>query len=179
MNKQALIALFLAPAVCMNVYADNVTTAKTSLQGAMSELATLASNSQQKEIEQVINDLHALLARVTPGILTALEPLTNDERMVLISQLSSTPEFGAMVQAAAPLSQSKAVLTLAPIVNNEDAAGAVNVISYQGKMKLIDIVANLTKISIGLGADQMLATMASGCDDDDEYEDEDEAEDED
>ena len=162
MNKHTFSALFLAPVVCMNVYADNATVAQDTLKSAIVELTELTNNSKDKELEPLVADIHALLAKVTPGILSALEPLTDEERMSVIGALSQSPELAALMQAVEPMSESKAAATLMPMVASENPAEAVNSISYACKMQLVDIVANITKIAIGLGADKMAAVMACG-----------------
>ena len=172
MNKYTFSALLLAPMVCLTAYADNATTAQDTLKGAIVELTALTNSSKDKEPEPLIADIHALLTKVTPGILCALEPLTDEERMSVIGALSQSPELAALMQAAEPMGESKAAATLMPLVSGENPAAAADAISYGSKMQLIDIVANITKIAIGLGADKMAAMMSCGmeqeCDIDDE-----------
>ena len=54
MNKYTFSALFLAPVVCMNVYADNATTAQDTLKSAIVELTELTNNSKDKEVEPLV-----------------------------------------------------------------------------------------------------------------------------
>lgn len=167
MNKNTFFALAMAPAICMTAYADNATTAQDTLKGAIIELTELTKASTDKELEPLIADLHALLEKVTPGILTALEPLTDEERMSILGALSGSPELAALMQAAEPMGESKAAAAIMPMMGNNNPAAAVDSISYTAKMQLIDVVANLTKIAIGLGADKMAAMMGS-CDETEE-----------
>lgn len=169
MNKFTVTSLFLAPVVCLNVYADATAPAKDALKGTLTELTTLTASAQDKDLEQLITDLHTLLEKNTPGILAALEPLTDEQRMSVIGELAQAPELGELMLTAASLQESKAAASLLPLLAG-DAPVDADVISYGAKMKVIDIVANLTKIAVGLGADKMLATALT--DDDDDYEDE-------
>ncbi len=163
MDKNTFFALALAPAVCMTAYADNATTAQDTLKGAIVELTELTKASTDKELEPLIAELHALLTKVTPGILTALEPLTDEERMSILGALSGSPELASLMQAATPMSESKAAAAIMPLMKSTNPTTAVDAVSYTAKMQLVDIVANLTKIAIGLGADKMVALMGS-CD---------------
>lgn len=161
MDKNTFFALALAPAICMTAYADNATTAQDTLKGAIVELTELTKASTDKELEPLIAELHALLTKVTPGILTALEPLTDEERMSILGALSGSPELASLMQAAAPMSESKAAAAIMPLMESSNPTTAVDAVSYTAKMQLVDIVANLTKIAIGLGADKMVAMMGS------------------
>lgn len=161
MNKFIASALFLAPMVCMNVYADNTTVACDALKGAVVELTTVAQNAKDKDLEPLIGELHGVLNKTTPGILAALAPLTPEECGNVIGMLSEAPELGALMQAVQPLSEGKAAATVMPMIANEDAAAAAKTISTPAKLQLIDIIANLTKVAVALGADQMAAEMMS------------------
>lgn len=165
MNKYACMALALAPVVCMSSYASDEVAAQDALKGAISELTTLVSTSKDKELVTLVDELDALLAKVTPDILAKLEPLTDEQRMMIIGSLAQAPELAALMEASQPLGESKAAATLAPIVSGENPAAAAELLPYASKIKLIDIVANLTKIAIGLGADKMGLQMATACDD--------------
>lgn len=161
MNKIACMALALAPVVCMSSYASDEVVAQDALKGAITELTTVVSASKDKELVTLIDELDALLAKVTPDILAKLEPLSDEQRMMIIGSLAQAPELAALMEAAQTLNESKAAATLAPIVSRENPAAAADVLPIASKMKLIDIVANLTKIAIGLGADKMGLQMAS------------------
>ncbi len=165
MNKYAYMALALAPVVCMNAYATPETDAQETVKSAITELTTLVSNAGDKELVILVDELDALLAKVTPEILNKLEGLDDAGRMMLVSSLAQSPELAKLADAAAPLSNSKAATTLAPIVGGENPAAAADLLPYRSKMKLVDIVANITKIAIALGADKMAAAMA-GADED-------------
>lgn len=172
MDKNTFFALALAPAICMTAYADNATTAQDTLKGAIVELTELTKASTDKELEPLIAELHALLTKVTPGILTALEPLTDEERMSILGALSSSPELASLMQAAAPMSESKAAAAIMPLMESSNPTTAVDAVSYTAKMQLVDIVANLTKIAIGLGADKMVAMMGSCVEEEDTIDEE-------
>lgn len=168
MNKYTYMALALAPMVCMSSYATDEVVAQDALKGAITELTAVVSDSKAKELVTLIDELDALLSKVTPDILTKLEPLSDEQRMTIIGSLAQSPELAALMEASQTLNESKAAATLAPIVSGENPAAAADVLPYASKMKLIDIVANLTKIAIGLGADKLGLQMASAeeeCDD--------------
>ena len=68
--------------------------------------------------------------------------------------ISEAAEMGALAEAAAPLSEGKAAAVVMPaIAGEEDPMALVNTLSYKTKIQLIDITANLLKISIALGLD--------------------------
>lgn len=170
------MALALAPVICMSSYASDEVAAQDALKGAISELTTVVSNAKDKELVTLIDELDALLAKVTPDILARLEPLSDEQRMMIIGSLAQAPELAALTQAAQTLEESKAAAALGPIVAGDNPAAAADVLPYASKMKLIDIVANLTKIAIGLGIDKMGLQMATAveeiggdCADDAEY----------
>lgn len=172
MNKFACMALALAPVVCMSSYASDEVAAQDALKGAISELTTVVSGAKDKELVTLVDELDALLAKVTPDILAKLEPLSDEQRMMIIGSLAQAPELTALMEASQPLGESKAAATLAPILSGENPAAAAEVLPYASKIKLIDIVANLTKIAIGLGADKMGLQMANtydDCEPEDEY----------
>lgn len=169
MNKFTCMALALAPVVCMSSYASDEVAAQDALKGVITELTTLVSGSKDKELVTLVDELDALLAKVTPDILAKLAPLNDEQRMMIIGSLAQAPELAALMEASQALNESKAAATLAPIISGENPAVATEVLPYASKIKLIDIVANLTKIAIGLGADkmglQMATAMDEACDD--------------
>ncbi len=169
MNKYACMALALAPVVCMSSYASDDVAAQDALKGALSELTTLVSASKDKELVTLVDELDALLAKVTPDILAKLEPLTDEQRMMIIGSIAQSPELVALMEASQSLEQSKTAATLAPILSGENPASAAVLLPYASKIKLIDIVANLTKIAIGLGADKMGLQMASAMEEESGY----------
>ena len=160
MNKNFFTALAIAPAFCMSVYADATTDATAALTGAVSELTPVVTNAKDKELVTLIDELHTVLTNVTPNILNKLEPLTEAERMQVIGAISASQELANLMVAAESLNESKAAATIMPVMMSESPTAAANLLPYGSKMKLIDIVANLTKIAVGLGADTMAAAMA-------------------
>lgn len=165
MNKYACMALALAPVVCMSSYASDEVTAQDVLKKAISELTALVSSSQDKELVTLIDELDAILTKVTPDILAKLEPLNDEHRTLIIGSLAQMPELTALVEASQSLRESKAAATLAPIVSGENPAAVAELLPLASKMKLVDIVSNLTKIAIGLGADKVGLLVATGGDD--------------
>lgn len=159
MNKYIVSSLFLAPMVCMNVYADNMTVAQDALKGAVVELTTVAQNSKDKDLAPLIGEVHAVLDKATPGILSALAALTDEERMNLIMGLGQMPELANLEAATQPLSESKAAATVMPLFAGSDATVAITSISTATKLQLIDIIANVTKIAVAMGVDIMAAPM--------------------
>lgn len=161
MNQYACMALALAPAVCMNSYASDEVVAQDALKGAIVELTALAESAKDKELVTLVDELDALLSKATPDILAGLEPLTDEQRMLLLGSLAQAPELAKLVEAAQTLNESKAAATLMPLMMTENPAAAADVLPFASKMKVIDIIANLTKIAIGLGADKMGLQMAA------------------
>ena len=155
------MALALAPVACMSSYASDEVVAQDALKSAISELTAVVSNAKDKELVTLVDELDALLSKVTPDILARLEPLSDEQRMMIIGTLAQAPELVALMEASRTLEESKAAATLAPLVDGGNPAAAADVLPYGSKMKLIDIVANLTKIAIGLGVDKMGLQMAS------------------
>ena len=154
MNKYAYITLALAPMACMTVQASPEVTAQDTIKAAITQLTTQLSGAQDKDLATLVADLDAVLSSCTPGILQALEPLTAEQRMNVMAAISEAAEMGALAEAAAPLSEGKAAAVVMPaIAGEEDPMALVNTLSYKTKIQLIDITANLLKISIALGLD--------------------------
>ncbi len=164
MNKFACMALAFAPVVCMSSYASDEVAAQNALTSAITELTTVVSASKDKELVTLIDELDALLAKVTPDILVRLEPLNDEQRMLIIGSMAQSPELSALMETAQALPESKAAATLAPIVSGKNPTAAADVLPYASKIKLVDIAANLTKIAIGLGIDKMGLMMTSTMD---------------
>ena len=160
MNKFACMALAFAPVVCMSSYASDEVAAQDALISAITELTTVVSTSRDKELVTLVDELDALLTKVTPNILVKLEPLNDEQRMLIIGSMAQSPELTMLMEAAHALPESKAAATLAPILSGKNPAAAAEVLPYASKIKLVDIVSNLTKIAIGLGVDKMGLQMA-------------------
>lgn len=164
MNKFACMALAFAPVVCMSSYASDEVAAQDALKGAITELTTFVSTSKSKDLVTLIDELDTFLSNVTPNILAKLEPLNDEQRMMIIGVIAQSPELAKLIEASNTLPESKAAATLAPIISGENPAAAAEMIPYTSKFKIIDIMANLTKIAIGLGADKMGLQMATTMD---------------
>lgn len=159
MVKYTSIVLTLVSALSLNSQAGDVATARQRIVGVAGELSSLMSGSRQKSLPLLIDEVHALMERETPELLRSLEPLSEEERMGLLVSLGASPEFARLSEALAELRQSKAAETLLPMVQNGSPAYAVQVLPYATKMKLIDIVAALAKVTVGLGGDRLAAVM--------------------
>lgn len=168
MTKYTCLALAFAPVVCMSSYASEDVAAQDTLKGAIVELTSLAESAKDKELVTLVDELDALLAKVTPDILARLESLTDEQRMMLIGSLAQSPELAGLMEAVQLLGESKAAATLMPLMTSENAAAAADVLPFASKMKLVDIVANLTKMVIGLGVDKMGLQMTSCARDEEE-----------
>lgn len=159
MNKFIVTSVLLAPLACMNAYADREAAAEEAMRGALVELSAVAQQAMHKELVPLIGELHAALHPKTEGILHALTALTPEERMVLIANISQSPEMAELIQAVAPLDKSKAAATIEPLMQGKDAAALAAILTTTAKLQLIDIMADLSKIAVALGADQMAAAM--------------------
>lgn len=154
MNKYTYIALALAPMVCITAQATPEEAAQTTIKAAISNLTTQLADAKDKDLPALISELDALLSRCTPEILTSLEPLTDEQRLTVITGLMQSPELGALMAAVEPLSESKAAATMLPAIGGEaDPAGLAASIPLKTKLQAVDITANLLKIAFGLGID--------------------------
>ena len=154
MNKYSFFALALAPMVCMTVQATPEDDAAGAIKATMSNLTTLVKEGTAKDLPTLISELDSLLARATPNILTQLEPLTNEQRKNVIIALSGSPEFMELMEVAALLQQSQAANELMPVIGGViDPQTYIAGTPLKTKLQVIDICANLLKISLGLGID--------------------------
>ena len=154
MNKYTYIALALAPMACMTVQASPEVTAQDTIKSAITQLSTQLSGAQDKDLATVVSEIASVLSSCTPGILQALEPLTNEQRMAVVSALMESEEMNALAMAAAPLAEGKAATEVMPAVSGEgDPMALVATLSSKTKIETVDIVANLLKIGIALGLD--------------------------
>lgn len=154
MNKHTFFALALAPMVCLTVQATPEDDAATAIKATMSNLTTLVKEGTQKDLPTLISELDSLLSRSTPHILTQLEPLTNEQRRNVITALYGSPEFMGLMEVAALLQQSQAANELMPVIDGIiDPHQYVAGMPLKTKLQVIDICANLLKISLGLGID--------------------------
>lgn len=153
--KSFIASLCIAvPALCMSVHATPETAAQDALKGAIVSLSDCAAASQDKDLPTLIADLNTLLANATPGILATLEPLTNEQKVTVIQAIMVSEEICKLAETSAPLSESKAAATVMPAVAGAaDPMALTAELSMQSKLQLIDIVANVAKIAIGLGVD--------------------------
>lgn len=170
MNKYTYFALAMAPVVCMTAQATPEVAALDSIKAAMSELTTLVSTSQDKDLPTLVADLDAVLAAAMPGILAQLEPLTDEQRMSVIQGMMQSEELSKLAEGAAPLSEGKAAATLMPAIAGEGDPVALSAsLPFKTKIQVIDIASNLLKLTIGLGIDspavqQMLGGLMGGDD---------------
>lgn len=142
------------PALCMSVQATPETAAQDAIKGAIVNLSDCAAASSDKDLPTLISEVNTILTNVTPGILTALEPLTNEQKVTVIQAIMTSEEIGKLAEATAPLSESKAAATVMPAVAGEaDPMSLTADMTMQTKLQVIDIVANIAKIAIGLGVD--------------------------
>ena len=154
MNKYTYIALALAPMACMTVQASPEVTAQDTIKAAVTQLSTQLSGAQDKDLPTIVSEIASVLSSCTPGILQALEPLTNEQRMTVVSSLMASEEMNALAMAAAPLAEGKAAAEVMPAVSGEgDPMALVATLSSKTKIETVDIVANLLKIGIALGLD--------------------------
>lgn len=154
MNKYSFFALALAPMVCMTVQATPEDDAAGAIKATMSNLTTLVKEGTAKDLPTLISELDALLSRDTPYILTQLEPLTNEQRKNVIIALSGSPEFMGLMEVAVLLQQSQAANELMPVIGGViDPQTYIAGTPLKTKLQVIDICANLLKISLGLGID--------------------------
>lgn len=154
MNKYTYIALALAPMACMTVQASPEVTAQDTIKAAVTQLSTQLSGAQDKDLPTIVSEIASVLSSCTPGILQSLEPLTNEQRMTVVSSLMASEEMNALAMAAAPLAEGKAAAEVMPAVSGEgDPMALVATLSSKTKIETVDIVANLLKIGIALGLD--------------------------
>lgn len=170
MNRYTCFALALAPVVCMTAQATPEVAALDSIKAAMRDLTTLVSSSQEKDLPTLVADLDAVLSAAMPGILTQLEPLTDEQRLSVIQGLMQAEELGKLIEGAAPLAEGKAAATIMPAVAGEADPVALSAsIPFKTKLQVVDITSNLLKLAIGLGIDspavqQMLGGLMGGGD---------------
>ncbi|MBR3902022.1 MAG: hypothetical protein IKJ29_00010 [Akkermansia sp.] len=172
MNRYTYFALALAPVVCMTAQATPEVAALDSLKAAVRDLTTLVSSSQEKDLPTLVADLDTLLATAMPGILTQLEPLTDEQRLSVIQGIMQSEELGKLAEAAAPLCESKAAAPLMPALSGEGDPVALSAsLPFKTKVQVVDIAANVLKLAIGLGVDSpavqgMLGEMMGGGEED-------------
>lgn len=166
MNKYTYIALALAPMACMTVQASPEVTAQDTIKAAVTQLSTQLSGAQDKDLPTIVSEIASVLSSCTPGILQSLEPLTNEQRMTVVSSLMASEEMNALAMAAAPLAEGKAAAEVMPAVSGEgDPMALVATLSSKTKIETVDIVANILKIGIALGLDSpelLQSFMGSG-----------------
>ncbi len=154
MNKHVFFAMALAPVVCMTAQATPEVAALDSIKAAMRNLTTVVSSAQDKDLPALVAELDAVLSAAVPGILTQLEPLTDEQRLSVIQGLMQAEELGQLVEGAAPLAEGKAAATLMPAIAGEADPVALSAsLPFKTKVQVVDIAANLLKLAIGLGAD--------------------------
>lgn len=154
MNKHTLFAMAMAPMVCMTVQANPEVAALDSIKAAMRNLTTVMSTSQDKDLPTLVADLDAVLSAAVPGILTQLEPLTDEQRLSVLQGLMQAEELGQMMEGAAPLAEGKAAATVMPAIAGEADPVALSAsLPFKTKTQVVDITANLLKLAIGLGID--------------------------
>ena len=171
MNKDTSIALALAPMACMTVQASPEVTAQDTIKAAVTQLSTQLSGAQDKDLPTIVSEIASILSSCTPGILQSLEPLTNEQRMTVVSSLMASEEMNALALAAAPLAEGKAAAEVMPAVSGEaDPMALVSTLSSKTKIETVDIVANLLKIGIALGLDSpaMLESFMGSADEEGE-----------
>lgn len=171
MNKYTYIALALAPMACMTVQASPEVTAQDTIKSAITQLTTQLSGAQDKDLPTIVSEIASVLSSCTPGILQSLEPLTNEQRMTVVSSLMASEEMNALSMAAAPLAEGKAAAEVMPAVSGEgDPMALVATLSSKTKIETVDIVANLLKIGIALGLDSpaMLESFMGSADEEGE-----------
>ena len=176
MNKYTYFAMALAPAVCMVAQATPEVAALDSIKSAMRDLTTLVSTSQEKDLPALVADLDSVLAAAVPGILTQLEPLTDEQRLSVIQGIMQAEEVGQLMEGMAPLCEGKAAATIMPAVSGEADPVALSAsLPFKTKLQVVDISSNLLKLAIGLGIDspavqQMLGGLMGGGEDECEME---------
>ncbi len=163
MFKTTCLALVLAPAVCMTAQANPEVAATTSIRAAIGHLAAVAADSQTKDLPTIISEIDALLSRSTPEILASLESLTDEQRVAVITALMQAPEIAQLMGSLEPLMASPAAAELMPVMAGEaDPAAMAAAQPLKTKLQVIDICANLLKISIALGVDSPTVQAALG-----------------
>lgn len=154
MNKYTFFAMAMAPMVCMTVQANPEVAALDSIKAAIRNLTTVVSGAQDKDLPTLVADLDAVLSAAVPGILTQLEPLTDEQRLSVIQGLMQAEELGQLAEGAAPLAEGKAAATVMPAIAGEGDPVALSAsLPFKTKTQLVDITANLLKLAIGLGVD--------------------------
>lgn len=154
MNKYTYIALALAPMVCITAQATPEEAAQTTIKAAITNLTTQLADAKNKDLPTLISELDALLSRSTPEILATLEPLTDEQRLAVITGLMQAPELSALMAAVESLNESKAAASVMPAIGGAtDPASFAASMPLKTKLQAVDITANLLKIALGLGID--------------------------
>ena len=163
MFKYTCLALALAPAVCMTAQANPEVAATTAIRATIGNLTTIIENSQTKDLPAFVSEVDALLSRATPEILSTLEPLTDEQRVAVITALMQAPELAQFMGSIEPLMASPAAGELMPAMSGQvDPAALAAAQPMKTKLQFIDICANLLKISIALGVDSPTVQAAIG-----------------
>lgn len=153
MNHYAIISMLAAPAACVCSCTSSESVKTFAATEIISELASLIASHKDSDVSVAVNDLHSYLSRRTDFIIVAVKDMSDDDKMKLIQGIKQSEELKKLIEVIMSMEDGKLVKTYteADDLNPEKIAGDL---PFETKMQLIDIVADIAKISVALGVEK-------------------------
>lgn len=150
MKQYALTSLFAVSCACLYSCSAPEQVTQFAAKETISELTNLVAAHRDSDTATAVSSLHAFLADRTPIIIAAVKDMPVEEKIKLIQEIKQSAELKKLVETAMSISDGKLVKSYTELddFEPEDIAGKL---SFDTKIQLIEIVADIAKISVALG----------------------------
>lgn len=148
MKKFTYLAVAATSALVFTSCSSPEEKATDAVKDTLEDLTELVNENKDEDLETAIDELHSLLEKRTPQIISALEDLSDAERVTFINNVVNLPEVKTLTMTVMSAANSPVALSAAKL--SDDPAAADAVLPMESRMKLVDICANLAKIGVAL-----------------------------
>ena len=137
----------VVPALVLSSCSTPEESATSEVVDCLSSLTELMVDVQDEDLATAIDELHSFLESETPGLVAALGDLDEAQKVTVINNVKQSPELAKLIATAGSLQNSPLVVSTAMVGQEKLAKG----MSLETKMKIVDIAANIAKITVALG----------------------------
>lgn len=147
MKTFTYLSFAVVPALVLSSCSSPEESATADVVDCLSSLTELVKDVQTENLETAIDELHSFLESETPGLVAALGDLDEAQKVTVINNVKQSPELANLIAAINAAKASPLVLTTTMTGPDKVAQQ----MSLDTKMKIVDIAANLVKITVALG----------------------------
>ena len=147
MKTFAYLGFAVVPAIVLSSCSSPEESATADVVDCLDSLTELVHDVQDEDLTTAIDELHSFLEAETPGLVAALGDLDEAQKVTVINNVKQSPELAILIATIKGAQESPLVQATA-MTSPEKVAQQM---SLDTKMKIVDIAANIAKITVALG----------------------------